>query len=609
MTAQAILASVFGYREFRGLQQEVIDHVISGGSGLVLMPTGGGKSLCYQIPSMLRPGVGVIISPLIALMQDQVSALLQLGVKAAFLNSTVSARESWKIKQKLAVGALDLLYLAPERLMLDGTLELLDTIPLALFAIDEAHCVSQWGHDFRPEYLQLSVLEQRFPQIPRLALTATADEPTRREIIQKLRLGEGRVFATGFDRPNIQYRVAAKKEARQQLLAFLREEHEGDAGIVYCLSRAKVEETAKFLREQGFRALPYHAGLDNRTRQHNQEQFIREEGVIIVATIAFGMGIDKPNVRFVAHLDLPKSIEAYYQETGRAGRDGLPATAFMVYGLSDLIILKQMLTTSEADEKRKQLEARKLNSLFGFCETAECRRRVLLRYFGEPEIPPCGNCDTCLNPVATWDGTEVAQKALSAAYRTGERFGAKHLIDVLLGSKNEKILRMRHDQLSVYGIGKDVNQAQWSSIFRQLVAAGLLTVDLEGFGSLMLTPESKAVLKGERRLLLHKDTLLSSKGESSRARSSKSSATALRDSPREKTLFDALKAKRLELSKAQKVPPYVIFHDKTLLELAQRQPSDLLGMSEVSGVGEAKLARYGELFLSVIAETRLSQGQ
>lgn len=594
--AQEILRTVFGYNEFRGHQAAVIEHLIAGRDALVLMPTGGGKSLCYQIPALVRPGLGVVISPLIALMQDQVDALLQLGVKAAFLNSSLDSQSAWKVEQDVAKGMLDLLYVAPERLLTPRFLELLARTELALFAIDEAHCVSQWGHDFRPEYVQLSVLHERFPDVPRIALTATADEPTRQEIIEQLDLTSAQKFTSSFDRPNIRYRIVQKQTPREQLFRFLETEHRGDAGIIYCLSRKRVEETAAWLISKGLDALPYHAGLSNIVRQKHQQRFLREEGVIIVATVAFGMGIDKPNVRFVAHLDLPKSMEGYYQETGRAGRDGLPANAWLAYGLADVILMRQMLDNSEADEQRKRLERRKLDALLGFCETTVCRRQVLLNYFGEKYQAPCNHCDNCLEPVATWDGKIAAQMALSCVYRTGQRFGVKHLVDVLLGKMTPQIERFNHDKVSTFGIGSEYTQAQWQSIYRQLVAANLLTVDMSGFGSLRLTETSYPLLRGQHTIALRKDPEKSAKKtKSSTKREQKIIATP------EDSLWQALKNKRLALAREQGVPPYVIFHDSTLIEVHTRKPQTLNEFAQISGVGESKLQRYGMIFIDVIA--------
>jgi ATP-dependent DNA helicase RecQ len=587
-----VLRTVFGYDEFRKPQQEIMEHVISGGDALVLMPTGGGKSLCYQIPAIVRSGTAIVISPLIALMQDQVNGLRQYGVRAAYLNSTLRPQEAALVERQLLDGELDLLYVAPERLMTPRTLDLLCRSQLALFAIDEAHCVSQWGHDFRPEYLQLSVLHERFPSIPRIALTATADEPTRREIIERLSLAQAQIFISGFDRPNIFYRITQKQNAREQLLRFLDREHRGDAGIVYCLSRKKVESTAEWLREHGWDALPYHAGLTAETRQGHQHRFVNEEGIIIVATIAFGMGIDKPNVRFVAHLDLPKSLEAYYQETGRAGRDGLPADAWMAYGLQDVITLRQMLEASEAGDARKRLERQKLEAMLGFCELTTCRRQALLKYFGEHMPHPCGNCDSCLEPVETWDASEAAQKALSCVYRTGQRFGVNHVISVLLGKESDRTRNLGHHRLSTFGIGKDLDAAQWRSVFRQLVAAGFLTVDLEGYGSLRLTEECRAVLRGEQPVQLRKDRKPEKPG-GNRNRTRRIEVT-------DRGLWEALRKRRKEIADAQGVPPYVIFHDATLMEMMEHRPETTEQLRQLSGVGERKLALYGDDFLELI---------
>jgi ATP-dependent DNA helicase RecQ len=606
--ALKILRSVFGYEQFRAPQAEVIDTLLHGGDALVLMPTGGGKSLCFQIPAIARPGTGIVISPLIALMQDQVAALKQAGVRAAFLNSTLSADAARAIEQQLLRGELDLLYISPERLMQERTLELLARAELALFAIDEAHCVSQWGHDFRPEYMQLSVLHERFPDIPRIALTATADEPTRREIIARLGLGKARVFISGFDRPNIRYRIAqGGGSAREQLLRFLRSEHAGDAGIVYCLSRKRVEEIAEYLASQGLDALPYHAGLTTELRERHQSRFINEEGVIIVATIAFGMGIDKPNVRFVAHLNLPKSIEAYYQETGRAGRDGLPADAWMIYGLQDVITLRQMLESSESDDARKRVERHKLDAMLGLCELTSCRRQALLAYFDDSLPQPCGNCDTCLTPPETWDATEPAQKALSCVHRTGQRFGVNYLVDVLLGKVDERIQRFGHDQLSTFGIGKQHSQQEWRGIFRQLIARGLLAVDLEGHGALQLTDACRAVLRGEQRLMLRREAMkpasAKAKGSAKTTRAARTDFTQTID----QRLWEALRARRLQLAKEQGVPPYVVFHDATLAAMVERRPQTLHELAQISGVGERKLAAYGEEFIAVIS-THIAAG-
>ena len=591
-----ILRDVFGFDGFRGQQAAVIEHVVAGGDALVLMPTGGGKSLCYQIPALIRPGVAVVVSPLIALMRDQVEALRQLGVKAAAINSSVPLAETTAVERAMRTGIMDLVYVAPERLLSESFLSLLEGCRIALFAIDEAHCVSQWGHDFRPEYRQLTILRQRFPSVPRLALTATADRPTRREILDHLELSGGHTFLSSFDRPNIRYHIVSKSDPRGQFLDFFQNRHAGQAGIVYCLSRAKVEETAAWLCARGVPALPYHAGLDKRQRDGNQDRFLKEEGVVMVATIAFGMGIDKPDVRFVAHLDLPKSIEAYYQETGRAGRDGLAADAWMTYGLHDVVLLRQMIDGSEAPEDRKWVERQKLEALLGLCETTGCRRQALLAYFDEPLAEPCGNCDTCLTPVASFDGTEAAQKALSAVYRTGQRFGAAHVIDVLLGGNTERIRSSGHDRLSVHGIGADFKREEWRSIFRQLVALGLLVVDVEGHGSLRLGPDCRPVLRGERRIALRRDTVRHKRA----ARNADKAPVPPKEAPF-RPLFETLRARRLELAREQGVPPYVIFHDTTLAEMASAKPRTLDEMARISGFGTVKLERYGRIFLDIIA--------
>ncbi len=591
-SALALLRRVFGFRDFRGLQGAVIGHVVAGGDALVLMPTGGGKSLCYQIPALVRPGTGVVISPLIALMQDQVAALRQYGVRAAFLNSSLAPDEAWRIEQALVAGELDLLYMAPERLVTPRALDLLARTPISLFAIDEAHCVSQWGHDFRPEYTQLEVLAERFPGIPRLALTATADEPTRNDIRARLRLEHAQGFVSGFDRPNIRYQIHQINDAKRQLLAFLTREHPGEAGIVYCLSRKKVDAIADWLVGQGLKALPYHAGLDGAVRKAHQERFLAEDGVVMVATIAFGMGIDKPDVRFVAHLDLPKSVEAYYQETGRAGRDGEPADAWMAYGLQGVISLRQMLDKSEADERHKALERRKLDAMLGLCEIVSCRREALLRYFGDHLPAPCGNCDNCLTPPETWDGTLAAQQALSTVHRTGSRFGVGYLIDVLRGLDDPRIQRNGHDQLKVFGLGKGLDEAQWRSVFRQLVARGLIGVDVEGHGSLYLTEAARPVLRGEERLHLRRDLPQAKAGKRERGPAKPGLVGAL---------WEALRAKRRELALAQGVPPYVIFHDSVLQQMVDQQPRDPESLAQLEGVGVKKLARYAADFLAVIA--------
>ena len=601
-----VLRTVFGYERFRGLQADVVDRLIGGGDALVLMPTGGGKSLCYQIPALIRPGTGIVVSPLIALMQDQVDALRQLGVDAAFLNSTLGLDEQRQVERRFLDGSLDLLYVAPERLTTERFLATLEQARVSLFAIDEAHCVSQWGHDFRADYWQLSLLHQRFPQIPRIALTATADERTRQEIVTRLGLEEAEVFCSGFDRPNIRYTIATKRNPRAQLLHFLRSEHPDDAGIVYCLSRRKVEETAEFLDGQGFTALPYHAGMTGGERQINQRRFLMEEGVIVVATIAFGMGIDKPNVRFVAHLDLPKSLEAYYQETGRAGRDGLAANAWMVYGLNDVITLRKMVEDSEADEMHKRVERHKLESMLGFCEVTSCRRQTLLRYFSEELARPCGNCDNCLAPPATWDGTEAARMALSCVYRTNQRFGAHHVIDVLLGRAGERIQRLGHDHLSTYGIGKNLDEKQWLSVFRQLITLGYLAVDYDAHGALKLTDACRPVLRGEAQLRLRRDE---EKPVSSRERrgEGKSAGRAALSSaslahPENNRLWEALRALRKQLAADQGVPPYVIFQDSVLMDMVQVRPRSLAEFGKLFGIGARKLERYGADFLGVIRE-------
>lgn len=592
---QQILKDTFGYSEFRPPQGEIIDTVMAGGDALVLMPTGGGKSLCYQVPSLAREGCGIVISPLIALMQDQVDALQQLGIRASFLNSTLPPFEAEAVENRLLAGELDLLYIAPERLAQLRMLELLSQSRLALFAIDEAHCVSQWGHDFRADYLRLSLLHEQFPQVPRIALTATADARTRAEIVSRLDLGEARQFIAGFDRPNICYRIAPRHNPKTQLLKFLKNEHPNDAGIVYCLSRNKTEQTAAWLCDEGFTALPYHAGLSAELRAHHQSRFLKEDGVIVVATIAFGMGIDKPDVRFVAHLDLPKTVESYYQETGRAGRDGAPADAWMVYGLQDVIKLRQMMANSEGSEEHKRAEQHRLNAMLGLCEITSCRRQALLGYFGEDLPEPCGNCDTCLTPVDTWDGTEAARKALSVAYRTGQRFGVNHLIDVLRGAENDRIYQWDHHLLPTYGVGKDLDANQWRSVFRQLVARGYFSVDLEGFGSLRLEPKCRPLLKGEESIDLRREV--------KQAAAKRQTKTPLPEDI-DVGLWEALRECRRKLAEEQGVPPYVIFHDSTLQEMCVMQPGSMSQFAELSGVGQRKLDKYGEAFLTVIAEQK-----
>ena len=597
---EQVLHEVFGYESFRLLQGEIVQEVVNGGDALVLMPTGGGKSLCYQVPALVRPGTAIVISPLIALMQDQVAALRELGVRAAFLNSTMDYEHARATEYALMTGELDLLYCAPERLIQPRTIDLLHNASLSLFAIDEAHCVSQWGHDFRSDYLQLSMLAREFPGIPRIALTATADERTRKEIAERLSLTNARHFVSGFDRPNIQYRITPKTNANKQLLDFIKAEHEGDCGIVYCLSRNKVDATARMLADKGYTALPYHAGLDATARARHQERFLREDGVIIVATIAFGMGIDKPDVRFVAHLDLPKSLEAYYQETGRAGRDGKPSTAWMVYGLQDVIKLRQMLEASQGNDQFKRVERQKLDAMLGLCEVTRCRRQVLLRYFGDELEQPCGNCDTCLTPPETWDGTVAVQKALSCVYRTGQRFGVNYLIDVLRGSENERILQSGHQAISTYGIGTELTANEWKSVFRQLVANGYLRADPEGYGALQLTEQCRPLLKGEQAIELRKDPV-AKKSSSSRS-AGKRSGPAIREQITDQAGWDALRACRKELADKQGVPPYVIFHDTTLFDMLERRPETLEQLAEVSGVGAAKLEKYGEVFLQTLRE-------
>ncbi|MEK9845001.1 DNA helicase RecQ [Thalassospira sp.] len=591
-----VLREVFGYDSFRGQQAEIIDHVIAGNDALVLMPTGGGKSLCYQVPALCRSGTAVVVSPLIALMKDQVDALNQLGVKAAFINSTLAPEAAREIEARAVDGDIDLLYVAPERFATDRFLNLLDRISISLFAIDEAHCVSQWGHDFRPEYRRLDLLPTRFAHVPRIALTATADTPTRKDIAENLHLTDAKCFITGFDRPNITYRIETKGNAKQRLLSFLNREHAEDAGIVYCLSRRKTEDVAQWLTDNGRPALPYHAGLTQETRQLHQDRFLREDGMIICATVAFGMGIDKPNVRFVAHLNLPKSMEAYYQETGRAGRDGLPANAWMNYDLSDIVSIRSMVASSDAPEAQKRIESRKLDALVGLAETTKCRRQVILSYFGEDQHQPCGNCDTCLEPVDTWDATDASRKALSAVYRTGQRFGPAHVIEVLMGRKTEKIRQNGHDQLSVYAIGKDIPQPQWRSVFRQLLAMGYLQVDVEGHGGVYLTEESRPVLRGEKFVEMRKDP-----GESKRAMTRR-----LRDFDTEfeneddRDLWERLRTMRRELATSQNVPPYVIFSDRTLWEMVRFKPRTLEDMASINGVGVKKLDQYGLAFLDVM---------
>ena len=601
VAAQHVLETVFGYKAFRLHQAPIIETLIAGGDALALMPTGGGKSLCYQIPALVRPGLGVVVSPLIALMQDQVDTLRELGVKAAFLNSTLDFAAQRDVETSILDGTLDLLYIAPERLVQERMLSLLSAASLSLIAIDEAHCVSQWGHDFRPEYRQLRILAERFPSVPRIALTATADDKTREEIASELRLGNARRFVASFDRPNIRYTIAemGSMSARERLWRFLEAEHPSDAGIVYCLSRKGVEETAQWLSQRGRTALAYHAGMPPEDRRNAQQRFLKEDGLIVVATIAFGMGIDKPDVRFVAHLNLPKSIEAYYQETGRAGRDGEPASAWMAYGLQDLVTQRQWLAQSEASEEHKSVQRQKLDSLIGLAEMVTCRRQALLGYFGETLKEPCGNCDNCLNPPATIDGTQLAQKALSAVYRTGQRFGVGYVIDVLMGKPDERILRNGHDRLSVFNIGADLPSTEWRSLFRQLVAAGHLTSDDDGFGTVALTERARPLLRGEEKFLMRKLAAadLARKDKSTKT---KKTGTAARIGSGDEALYQALRALRAELASESNVPPYVIFHDRTLAELAQKRPMDEAELHGITGLGDRKIARYGEKLLEII---------
>jgi ATP-dependent DNA helicase RecQ len=591
------LRRVFGYDAFRGNQQDIIEHVVSGGDALVLMPTGGGKSLCYQIPALVRPGVGIVISPLIALMQDQVDALRALGVRAGFLNSTQDFAQRHEVEEAFLAGDIDLLYLAPERLKVESTLRLLDRGRISLFAIDEAHCVAQWGHDFRPDYLELSRLHERWPDVPRIALTATATQATRKEIAHRLNLEEARHFVASFDRPNIQYRIVSKNRPEQQLLELLRTEHKGDAGIVYCLSRASTERTAQFLTENGIPAIPYHAGLDARTRATNQSRFLREEGLVVVATIAFGMGIDKPDVRFVAHLDLPKSVEGYYQETGRAGRDGLPSTAWLAYGLQDVVQQRKMIATSEGDEAHRRRLGVHLDAMLALCETLECRRSQILNYFGE-EAKPCGNCDTCLTTPESWDGTIPAQKVLSAVYRLDkerhQKFGVGHIVDILLGRQTAKVQQFNHDTLTVFGVGEDLAEPVWRGVIRQLLAQGLLTVEGD-HGTLVLTEASADVLSRKREVRLRQEPKRAAKP------TKKAAAPQQELSPETKPIFEKLRTWRAATAKEQGVPAYVIFHDATLRQIATETPTSLAELGKINGVGENKLAKYGQQILDTLA--------
>ncbi len=601
--ASEVLHRVFGYDSFRAGQQEIIDHVVGGGDALVLMPTGGGKSLCYQIPALVRMGVGVVISPLIALMQDQVDALTNLGVRAGFLNSTQDPGQRREVESAFLAGELDLLYLAPERLRAESALRLLDRGTISLFAVDEAHCVAQWGHDFRPDYLALSTLHERWPAVPRIALTATATRATHAEIASRLNLTQARHFVASFDRPNIQYRIAPKNDPKRQLLELLRSEHDGDAGIVYCLSRASVEQTADFLVGNGIVALPYHAGLDARTRAANQSRFLREDGVIMVATIAFGMGIDKPDVRFVAHLDLPKSVEGYYQETGRAGRDGLPSTAWLAYGLQDVVQQRKMIDTSEGDDAHRRRLATHLDAMLALCETIQCRRAQLLGYFGE-HTAACGNCDTCLSPPQTWDGTVAAQKLLSAVYRLkherNQKFGAGQVIDILLGKTTPKVTQHRHDSLTVFGIGTELRDTEWRGVVRQLLAQGLLAVEGD-YGTLVLTGSSTEVLRKQREVALRREPERPVKP--AKARRAAAAAAVAADLPEAAAgVFERLRAWRGATAKEQGVPAYVIFHDATLRQIAARSPSTLAELGTISGVGEHKLAKYGQQVLDTLTD-------
>ncbi len=601
-TPHEVLQSVFGFADFRGQQLSIVEHVAAGGDAVVLMPTGGGKSLCYQVPALLRPGLGVVVSPLIALMKDQVDALRQAGVRAAALNSRLSPAEAAAVERDAADARLDLLYVSPERLLTPRCLAMLEKCRTALIAIDEAHCISQWGHDFRPEYQQLSILKDRFPGVPLVALTATADEPTRRDIVAQLGLAGAPVFAAGYDRPNLFYRIVAKRNPREQLWRFLAAEHPNDAGIVYCFTRRSVEETASWLQSRGRDALPYHAGLDAAVRERHQERFLREEGIVVVATIAFGMGIDKPDVRFVAHLDAPRNLEAYYQETGRAGRDGLPADAWMAYGIGDVMSLMRLVEGGEATEQQQRIERRKIEALIGYCETVSCRRQVLLGYFGERDQPPCGNCDNCRGAAPSWDGTVAAQKALSAIYRTGQRFGAHYLVDVLAGADSERIKRLGHNRLKTFGIGGELDRRGWLSVFRQLVAQGFAVPDV-AHGGLSLGPGAEEILRGQRTVRFRDD---GRDRETRRRRPEGCVEDPALDAAAE-SLFEALRGWRLDEARRQELPPYVIFHDLTLREIARRRPATRAELAEIPGIGKSKLDRYGAALLAIAVPTDLSR--
>jgi len=594
-----LLQTIFGYPAFRSQQGQIVEHVVNGGDALVLMPTGGGKSLCYQIPALLRNGVGIVVSPLIALMQDQVDALAEVGVRASFLNSTQSFDEILAVEKKMREGDIDLVYIAPERLLTQRCLELLQVVNIALFAIDEAHCVSQWGHDFRPEYIKLSALHERFPNVPRIALTATADQQTRDEIIHRLQLENAMQFVSSFDRPNIRYQIVEKGNGRKQLLDFITAQHSGDAGIVYCLSRKKVEETAEFLNENGITSLPYHAGMDLQDRSRNQARFLREDGIVMCATIAFGMGIDKPDVRFVAHLDLPKSIEGYYQETGRAGRDGASANAWMAYGLQDVVQQRRMIDESEANETYKRVQSVKLDAMLTLCETLNCRRVHILEYFGQ-KAEPCGNCDTCMSPPISFDGSVAAQKILSTVYRVDQRFAAGHVIDILRGIDTERVQQWRHEKLSTYGIGSDKSEAEWRALLRQLIALGLVAVDYENYSSLKLTEASRAVLRGEIKVQL-RQYKKAEKAVKHKRQSAKDFAESDLDS-KAQSVFDKLRWWRVETARTHNVPAYVIFPDATLREIARQQPASLPALRAISGVGDKKLESYGKEIIELIEE-------